>query len=303
MVQRTERITTAGLIDRFCQFLRDSDRSPLTVRSYRSDMVLFTAWFAEENGHAFTAAKLTSTDLRQYKRHRAAERSSPNTINRKLATLSAFLQWAVGAHLLPADHGIRLPRPVRETKHAPRWLTRLEQHRLLRAVERGRVVRDVAVMKILLNTGLRVSEVCALEWRDVRISERKGELIVRNGKGEKQRRIPLNRDAREALCLIGYGEHAGQLLHVFCGQRGALTPRGLEILFARYAKQANLKGATPHSLRHSFCKNLVDAGVTLEKVAALAGHDSLDTTRRYCDPCLHDLENAVALIGDEEPEK
>jgi site-specific recombinase XerD len=290
----------AGLIDRFCRFLRDSDRSPLTVRSYRSDMALFTAWFAETTGQAFTPERLTSTDLREYKRHLSAERASPSTINRKLATFSAFIQWAVAAHVLPADHGIRLPRPVRETKHAPRWLTRIEQHRLLRAVERGRIVRDVAVVKVLLNTGLRVSELCALQWRDVTISDRKGELIVRKGKGEKQRRIPLNKDARDALSSISYWEHAGQRLHVFCGQRGPLTPRGMELRFERYARQAKLNRASPHSLRHSFCKNLVDAGVSLEKVAALAGHDSLDTTRRYCDPSFQDLEEAVEMIGDEE---
>jgi integrase/recombinase XerC len=289
----------AGLIDRFCRFLRDSDRSPLTIRSYRSDLSLFAAWFVESNGQAFTPAKLTSTDLREYKRHLSSERSSPSTINRKLATFSAFIQWAVAAHLLPADHGIRLPRPVRETKHAPRWLTRIEQHRLLRAVERGRVIRDVAIVKVLLNTGLRISEACALEWRDIRISERRGELIVRKGKGEQQRRLPLNKDAREALFSIGYREYAGKRVRIFCGQRGPLTPRGLEALFAPYARAAKLGDAAPHSLRHSFCKNLVDAGVGLEKIATLAGHDSLDTTRRYCDPSLHDLEDAVARISDE----
>ena len=53
------------------------------------------------------------------------------------------------------------------------------------------------------------------------------------------------------------------------------------------------------TLRHTFCKNLVNAGVGLEKVAALAGHESLETTRRYCTPSLKDLEHAVELIGEE----
>jgi integrase/recombinase XerC len=51
---------------------------------------------------------------------------------------------------------------------------------------------------------------------------------------------------------------------------------------------------------NTFCKNLVDAGVTLEKVAALAGHESLETTRRYCEPSPHDLALAVELIGEED---
>jgi integrase/recombinase XerC len=55
-----------------------------------------------------------------------------------------------------------------------------------------------------------------------------------------------------------------------------------------------------HSLRHTFCKNLMDAGVSLKKVAALAGHETLETTRRYCQPSRHDLTLAVELIGEED---
>ena len=61
-----------------------------------------------------------------------------------------------------------------------------------------------------------------------------------------------------------------------------------------------VKDVTPHSLRHSFCKNLVNAGVSLEKIAALAGHESLETTRRYCEPSLQDLQQAVEMVGEEE---
>jgi site-specific recombinase XerD len=65
-------------------------------------------------------------------------------------------------------------------------------------------------------------------------------------------------------------------------------------------RAAELKDVTPHSLRHSFCKNLVNAGVSLEKVAALAGHENLETTRRYCEPSLQDLQQAVEMVSEEE---
>jgi integrase/recombinase XerC len=65
-------------------------------------------------------------------------------------------------------------------------------------------------------------------------------------------------------------------------------------------RAAGLKDVTPHSLRHSFCKNLVNAGVSLEKIAALAGHESLETTRRYCEPSLQDLQQAVEMVSEEE---
>jgi integrase/recombinase XerC len=62
----------------------------------------------------------------------------------------------------------------------------------------------LGVVQLLLNTGLRAGELCALRWSDVRISERKGMLVVRSGKGLKRREIPLNQDARSALLLLGY---------------------------------------------------------------------------------------------------
>jgi len=141
-------------------------------------------------------------------------------------------------------------------------------------------------------------ELCALRWSDVRISDRKGMLVVRSGKGSKRREIPLNKDARSALLLLGYSDNAGKDTPVVVGQRGAVTVRGLQNILEKY--KGDLENFSPHSLRHTFCKNLVDAGVGLEKVAALAGHESLDTTRRYCSPSEHDLARAVELIGEEE---
>ena len=71
-------------------------------------------------------------------------------------------------------------------------------------------------------------------------------------------------------------------------------------MLQKQLKNTNIAGTTPHQLRHSFCKNLVNAGVSLEKVALLAGHESLDTTKIYCKPSLSDLDIAVAMIGEEE---
>jgi integrase/recombinase XerC len=257
-------------------------------------------WFEEQNGNPFTPAKITPTDLREYKRWLTGQDLKPASINRKLASLKSFLNWAVNVRLLRNGHGLRVPRSIREARRGPRWLDRREQHRLMRAVEHEGKIRDVAAVKVMLNTGLRVAEFCAVNWKDVRLSDRQGTLTVRKGKGSKRRQIPLNRDARQALLSLGYGEHAGKATPIFVGQRGPLTPRGFQILFAPYVRAAGLKDVTPHSLRHSFCKNLVNAGVSLEKVAALAGHESLETTRRYCEPSLQDLQQAVEMVSEEE---
>ena len=160
-------------------------------------------------------------------------------------------------------------------------------------------------MALLLHTGLRVAELAALRWADLEVRDRSGQLTVRRGKGRKQRTIPLNVEARHALVELralrdihGRGRATAAVLQ---GQRGPLTERGIQATLARYAAPARIEDLSPHVLRHTWCKNLADAGVRLEVIAALAGHESLETTRRYVEPGQDDLAAAVERIaGGEE---
>jgi len=111
------------------------------------------------------------------------------------------------------------------------------------------------------------------------LTERKGYVVVNRGKGHKYREIPLNKDARHAFLNLDYQQYAGSDGLIFLGQRGVLSARGIQLMLKRRLQGTTLANITPHQLRHTFCKNLVNAGVSLEKVAVLAGHESLDTTR------------------------
>jgi site-specific recombinase XerD len=288
------------IIEDFAHHLARTERSPLTITNYRCDLTAFASWFRDTNGDELTLAHITPTDLRDYKRFLVDHRGlKPSSVNRQLATLKSFLTWAATAGLLPAGQPPVLPKAVLQERRGPRWLDRREQQALRRAVERAGQVRDLALVTLLLNTGLRLQELCSLTWRDVLVTTRKGLVTVTRGKGGKSRQLPLNADARRALVVLGYTAHAGSSAPVFMGQRGRLTPSGVQRLLRKYAHAAHLEGLSPHHLRHTFCKSLVDAGVGLEKVAALAGHESLETTRGYCTPSLKDLEQVVELIGEE----
>ncbi|MBD1897917.1 site-specific integrase [Coleofasciculus sp. FACHB-129] len=105
-------------------------------------------------------------------------------------------------------------------------------------------------------------------------------------------------DARLALLSIGYYKNRGAVKPIFVGQQGQLNPHSIQNLIEKY--KGDLEDFSPHSLGHTFCKNLIDAGVGLEMVAALAGHESLETTKRYCEPSPEDLALAVALISQED---
>lgn len=134
----------------------------------------------------------------------------------------------------------------------------------------------------------------ALVWPDIKITERKGILIVRSGKGAKFREVPLNDEARKAFQSIDYPGDAGP---VWIGKRGPLTVQGLQKVIEGFGAAAGID-LSCHILRHTFCHDLLAAGVGLEKVAALAGHDSIETTRRYVEPSAADLQDAVDQLGE-----
>ena len=130
--------------DPIARFLAQSEHSPLTIKNYRSDLAAFAAWFQGANGEPMEPARITPTDLRQFKRWLVEQRRlKPSTVNRKLATLKSFLTWATRAGLtsglpVPATGQARSgPRPIPHEQLGPRWLDRREQNSLLRAVERS----------------------------------------------------------------------------------------------------------------------------------------------------------------------
>ena len=123
-------------------------------------------------------------------------------------------------------------------------------------------------------------------------------MTVRGGKGNKFRQVPLNVDARKAIqaYLEKRPEVGGDYFSV--GQRGGpLRPSGIYYLVRRYAYHARLEEVTPHTLRHTFGKNLVDAGVSLDRVAQLLGHESVDTTRIYTTPSEQDPQREVEKVA------
>ena len=285
-------------ISGFIAYQKNTQKSESTLRSYQSDLIVFARWFKDTNHEMLALSKITPTDVRHFKRFLIDSKYKPSTITRKILSIKYFLEWGWSTKRI--KHRFPLPKLVKQMQSAPKWLNRIEQNMLLRHIEQFASVRDVVIFKVLINTGLRVQELCDLKWSDITIAERKGSLIVRNSKGEKYREIPLNKDARNAFNNIDYKTHAGSDEFIFSGQRGYLTPRGIQLMFKRMLRNSKLNSISPHQLRHTFCKNLVDADVSLEKVATLAGHERLDTTKVYCQPSLSDLSDAVELIGEEE---
>ena len=281
-------------IEQFISYLESLDRSPNTIHAYTIDLQQFEKWFERVNGDEVQPKRITPTDIREFKHYLLEdEELAPSSVNRKLASLRAFLKWSRAENEI--EDIPRFPQSVEQVSSAPKALDRTEMHALVRAVERYGDSRDQAIILTLLHTGLRVNELSELNLSAVEMSKRKGKLVVRSGKGQKYREVPLNLEARRAI-----GEYLNERVEdnepaVFVSQRGSrLGTRGIQDVVSKYGKMAELENLTPHTLRHTFCTNLLRSGkADIVTVARIAGHSDISTTSIYTQPAERDLENAV----------
>ena len=284
-------------LDQFLDELRRQDAAPATIRNYAADLRAFARWFPDATGEPFSARAVTPTDLREYKAYlRTVKQRQAATVNRQLAALRKFFVWAKGAGRI-TDLPTEQVKGVPAAPRTPKALAKREVDRLIREAERHGDKRNLAILLTLRHTGLRVGEICNLRLGDVTISERKGQLLVRAGKGNKDRVIPLNNDARQAIAAYLEVRPTVADGHLFIGQRGVpLQPQGVQQVVAKYAHRAGLPEVTPHVLRHTFAKHVLDAGEDLATVQRLLGHERLETTAIYTQPTARDLEEAVRRL-------
>ena len=192
------------------------------------------------------------------------------------------------------------PKPRQERD----WLTREEFRRLLDAAGKpernlpGLAERDQLVLVALVTTGLRRSELCALEWRDLELDGRKRTLLVRHGKGDKSRSQPIPaRLARELLTLRD-ARQPGPTDPVFCGLNGArLQETILADIIRRATTRAGIeKHVTAHTLRHTAATWLRQERGDTRLVAEYLGHADLSTVARYAHVDREELHDAAGRL-------
>jgi integrase/recombinase XerC len=157
------------------------------------------------------------------------------------------------------------------------------------AVAAAERARDEALFEIIYGAGLRVSEACNLDLDDIAMGKGAAEVKVRQGKGRKDRIIPVGRKAIAALDAYLPVRAAwmaatprGDREAVFVMRRGRrLGPRGVRRLLARLERATGVAAVPPHALRHSFATHLLGEGADLRSIQEMLGHASLRTTQRY----------------------
>jgi len=280
--------------------------SEATSAEYFGDVTLFCNWYAAKTGQELTPALLTRMDVADWLREQADADLSPATRNRRLASLKAWMLWALSEGLT-AYNPIATMVGAKTAAPGPRWLRREAQGQTLRVMDRWQAgartqaaqtasACDRAVYQLMRYAGLRIGEVAALRIQDLQLSDRKGLVIVRHGKGDKYREVPLHKEAREALTAWLAVRPASTDQALFVGKRGPLTANGL---WRRVTHLFDLAAvdATPHQLRHTFAREYLAAGGRVDEAQLLLGHTRMDTTLRYATPDQHDLAVGVERMS------
>lgn len=258
-------------------------QSPNTILAYRRDLLQYEQWLRAEAIEGWEI-DLSTARLYLYFLHEADYRSS--TVARKCSALRAFYQHLMQAGLIATNPFRHLNGPKRQ-KRLPVVVPEREMVAFLEALSQERdplAQRDSALFELLYGSGLRVSEVTALDLSSLHDLS----FVEVHGKGQKERVVPLSKasiaslrryldEARPQL-LKNPTEKALFLNHL--GER--LTRRGVAYLIDRHVEQGALQlGVSPHVFRHSFATHLLDHGADLRMIQELLGHESLSTTQLY----------------------
>lgn len=274
-----------GYVERFLRYLElERNYSPNTLRGYRSDLEGFERYIRESGVESLLDADHLT--IRGYLAKLQLDGLSRATVQRKLASLKTFYRFLHRMGFLEINPTATVSSPKVE-RRLPEFLTVEEVDRLLSAPRGDRPIeiRDKAMLELIYSTGIRISELLAIDLWDIDLTE----MVVRvKGKGRKERIVPFGEVAKEALerylevrdDLAPGGSNDSALFLSDWGRR--MTPRNFRERLRIYAERAGIKKRiSPHILRHSFATHMLEAGADLRVVQEMLGHSNLSTTQIY----------------------
>jgi integrase/recombinase XerD len=294
MKEQEDRSLLDSWIDDFIAYVRtEKGLADNTVEAYRRDLKLWSDHARRRRIDPSSPGREQLTEFLEALRTGSPPAQAPmssSSVARMLVSLRALYKFLATEGVIEANPTARLRSPKRP-RSVPRAISVDEVARLVELPPDtllGR--RDKAMLELLYGAGLRISELVALDVDDVDLDDRS--VLVRAGKGNRSRRVPVGRAAadatgayesvsrRELATRSTAGSSAGAL---FLNARGArLSRQGAWKVLKNYARRADLGDkVSPHTLRHSFATHMLDAGADIRVVQELLGHASLATTQVY----------------------
>ena len=268
-------------VEEFRRYMIKGGKSQNTVNTYTQNAQLFVEWLEQVTNEKFNG-KILEMDASEYSRYLSdIKKQSLNTIKAKLTAVQKFSKYWASLGIMPE---IKVQQKKGISEPEVEILEKNDVYKYLRYVKNTGNKLNIAIIVLLLNTGIRESELCNIELSDVTISDRKGVIIIRSGKGNKYREIPLNVDARNALndYILNARPSDAETEKVFIGQRGALTRNGIYKIVNKMGIKAIGKNVYPHMLRHQcFTSMAKNPEIDLKTISSLAGHSSIELTMKY----------------------
>ena len=254
-----------------------------TIQAYRRDMVKFMAFASERH---LKMAEIERGHVVEFLASLYRKGLDSRSVARHLVTIRHFFRFALMEEYIVEDPAATIQSP-KFRQSLPEFLSLAEVDRLLEQPDTSTVVglRDRAMIELMYSCGLRVSELCGLGVRDLRMEDGCLRCI---GKGNKERLVPVGKRAlaivekylRESRPkLLGEGASPYLFLHQKGGMMNRIT---FWKVLGTYGRKAALrKAVTPHMLRHSFATHLLDRGADLRSVQMMLGHADIATTQIY----------------------
>jgi integrase/recombinase XerC len=286
---------TDPLAKEFLSYLAvERNASPRTLKAYRQALRAFRA----QNNTPWK--QCNAEDFRNYLFELMKREQARSNIRLQFSALRTFYRFLSERKKLKRDPVRELQLPKLEKK-LPLVLTSTQVEELLaapfkidktRAAPKWMPLRDAAIMELFYSSGLRLSELAALDVADVDLYTESVRVL---GKGRKERLCPIGAPALEAISHYrsAANVHAGPLF--ISKARKRISARSIWLILKRYLRYTSIPiSISPHKLRHSFATHMLDRGADLRSVQALLGHASLSTTQIYTHVTVERLKKAYA---------
>jgi integrase/recombinase XerC len=273
------KTTTTQSLALFEQTLIGKNYSPQSIKAYRSDLQQFLAWLQTRRVDWDIPYRIERMDIVGFINVLAAQKLSAVTRKRKLASIRGFLKFLKENQIIFGNPADTIEGPIREERD-PSILLKTEYKALLQVA--GEHPRDFAMVMLFLQTGLRVSELVNLKLSDVDFASR--ELTVRQGKGRKDRVVPLVGQALQALkAYLAVRDPGSDYEEVFLARNGtSMDPRTVRYRIHKYYQEAGIrKKASVHTLRHTFATHQIHNGLKINQLKEVLGHRQMETTYKY----------------------
>lgn len=262
-----------NLLPQFIKDLETKGRSPSTVLAYRADLSQLVVYLSEKKKEV--PDDIEKEDIEGFRDSLLTKKYTPKSVSRKLNAIKTFFRWLSAETQITKNPSDDVSHPKISTT-PPRFLSPLE-YRALRDVVRGDE-RIAAIVEIILQTGLRISEVANLKKSDIKEEE----ILIAEYSTQPMRLIPLNKAVKEALnhYLAIRPQTTSEI--IFVSKNGKpLAIRNIRAAIDRYMQKAGIENFSVNDLRTTFIVENLKAGVDLVLLSQVSGHKRLSTTERY----------------------